>query len=416
MKRFLLVSVIFLSAAVLFAGGSKESTRTSTDGATGTTSITLWTYWDQIPAYETWYAQLAAFQKENPSIALRPQFVSYNQMKDKLTVAAMSSSMPDLMQMDYAWIMSFAKMGALADITDRFASSSVLDKSKYFEAPIKMSSLSNRLYAIPQDANNTAMYYNKDLFAKADLGGPPKNWTELADYAQKLSGGQTYGYCLSLNDPTIAVYEFMPYVWAAGGDFDRLNSPGTIAALTLFKGMVDNGSMSPEVVSMDHDATAQQFMQQRAAMYQEGPWRLIPLEQNATFKWGVAPIVSGPNGQATSLGGEGIGIGAKANVAAAWKFIEFTQAPQRSLALDVGIKGLPIQQGLAEKSELFKNGALSVFAGQMPYTHPMGPNLEMPKVAQAVMTMIQSVIIGKASPKNAAARAAEEVAPYFSAM
>jgi multiple sugar transport system substrate-binding protein len=177
--------------------------------------------------------------------------------------------------------------------------------------------------------------------------------------------------------------------------------------------MVENGSMSPEVVNMDHDATAQQFMQSRAAMYQEGPWRLSGIEGNVSFAWDVAPLPAGPARQATSLGGEGLAIKAGKSEAAAWKFIEFTQAPDRALELAVGTRGLPVREDFLNASELFKTGKLSVFAKQMPFACARGPHPEMPKIEQAIMTMIHSVIIGTATPEAAAAAAAKDVAQYY---
>jgi ABC-type glycerol-3-phosphate transport system substrate-binding protein len=208
MKRLFTVSMFFFVLALLFASGGKEG---------GGGSIKVWTYWDEIPAYQTWYDHIGAFKKANPGIELQVQFVSYNQMKDQLTVASMSGSLPDVMQMDYSWIISFANMGGLADVTDRFASSKSLDKKRYFKGPLDMCTVKGHMFAIPQDANNTALYYNKDMLAKAGLSNPPGTWAQLAEYAKKMSGGQIYGYCLSLNDPSIAVYEFMPYVWGGGG-------------------------------------------------------------------------------------------------------------------------------------------------------------------------------------------------------
>ncbi len=404
-KGFFLIMMVFTIGAV-FAIGAK--------GAEKPRTLHVWTYWDDLPRSKIWYGHMADFEKANPSVKLEKQYVAYNNMKEQVTVAALSGSMPDVIQMDAAWVASVSTMGVLAELNSRFEKSSVLDNKLYFKGPMDVCTWKGKLYAIPQSANNPALYYNKDMFAKAGIKNPPTNWAEFVDAATKVAAAnKTYGYCISLNDPSIAVYEFMPYVWAGGGNFDSLGSKGTIDTLKMFKQLVNNGAMSPEVVTWSHTDTAEQFMQGRCGMYQEGPWRIPEIEKKGKFKWGVVPIPAGPAGQATSLGGESLSIGKGPNEDTAWKFVEFTQAPQRALELAVGDKRLPVRSDFLDANDLYRSGPMAVFAQQMKVARARGPHPELPKIEQIVMTMVHSVVTGQATPEAAAAEAAKAIAGYY---
>ena len=61
------------------------------------------------------------------------------------------------------------------------------------------STINGKVYALPVAASARAMYFNKDLLAKAGIQNPPDTWDQLVDDAKKikaLGSGDTYGFAL----------------------------------------------------------------------------------------------------------------------------------------------------------------------------------------------------------------------------
>jgi len=65
-----------------------------------------------------------------------------------------------------------------------------------------------------------AFFYNKDLFARAGLAGPPPNWDEFLQAARKIQalGDGVIGYALPLG-PEEAQAEWAIWMWNNGGDW-----------------------------------------------------------------------------------------------------------------------------------------------------------------------------------------------------
>lgn len=423
MKRIaVIMGLLVLIAGVGWSSGSGEvddasGQSGSGDGAGGeTVQLELWTYWDDVERQAAWYEILDDFRAENPNVALDVRFVPSQQMVQQISVAYAGESLPDVIQMDNPWVASFAEMGVLADITDEIENSIALDK--YYDGPAGSSRLDGRLYGLPLTSNNICLFYNEEKLAAAGYDGPPTDWNELLEYAEALTTDDTYGLAISLPTPNTTAFQFLPYVWMAGSDIDSLDSSGTIQALELIETLIESGWMSKEVLNWSQGDTANQFIQGRAAMYVEGPWRLSTLESDAEFDWGVAKLPEGPVTFSSVLGGENITMTTEAEKDAAvrdaaWRLIEFTQRAENVLKLNLGKKTIPPRQDLAQTHEFYTEGPIAVFADMAEYARPRGPHPDWPKFAEAVNTMVQSVVAGEAEPEEAAETAAAEVEQYL---
>jgi multiple sugar transport system substrate-binding protein len=418
MKRIAVVIMIaVLIAGTAWSSGTSESAGPADGKETSQKAqLELWTYWDDVERQAAWYEILDGFREENPNVELTVRFVPSQQMVQQISVAYAGDSLPDVIQMDNPWVASFAQMGVLADITDRIEES--IDLSKYYNGPANSSRLNGQLYGLPLTSNNICLYYNKEKLAAAGYEEPPKDWDEYLEYAKKLTSEDSYGLAISLPTPNTTAFQFLPYVWMAGSDIDSLDSSGTIQALELVEELVESGAMSKEVLTWSQGDTANQFIQQRAAMYVEGPWRLSTLENETEFDWGVAKLPEGPETFSSVLGGENITMttaaqGDAATAEAAWRLLEFTQREENVLKLNLGKKTIPPRQDIAESHEFYTEGPISVFADMAQYARPRGPHPEWPKFAEAINKMVQSVVVGESEPAEAAETAAEEVARYL---
>lgn len=421
MKRIaVIMGLVVLIAGVGWSSGSSEaedaSQQTGDAASGGTVELELWTYWDDVDRQAAWYEILDDFREENPNIALDVRFVPSQQMVQQISVAYAGESLPDVIQMDNPWVASFAEMGVLTDITEEVSASINLDN--YYDGPAGSSRLGGQLYGLPLTSNNICLFYNKEKLAEAGYDGPPTDWDELREYAEALTTDDTYGLAISLPTPNTTAFQFLPYVWMAGEDIDSLDSDGTVQALELIETLVENGWMSKEVLNWSQGDTANQFIQGRAAMYVEGPWRLSTLESDAEFDWDVAKLPEGPVTFSSVLGGENITMTTAADRDpavrdAAWRLMEFTQREENVLKLNLGKKTIPPRQDLAESHEFYTQGPIAVFADMAKYARPRGPHPDWPKFAEAINIMVQSVVAGEAKPEEAAETAADEVEQYL---
>ena len=103
------------------------------------------------------------------------------------------------------------------------------------------------IYALPYSGNVILFFYNKALFEKYDVTEVPGDWAAVLEIAKKVSEGGEIGYVIrgTQGDPIVA--DFLPVLWAFGGNvFDEdfnvtIDSEEAKAALTLYMALLENG-------------------------------------------------------------------------------------------------------------------------------------------------------------------------------
>jgi hypothetical protein len=200
-----------------------------------------------------------------------------------------------------------------------------LNADGYAPGPVSAATYDGQLYGLQPGANTLAIFYNKDVLAKAGVQ-PPKTWAELKTAAKKLTSGS------SMASPSTP-----PLTTRAPGSSCRrcgptvatrptCKSPQVAEALQLWKDLVDDGSVSKSVVNWKQADVNDQFIAGKAAMMLNGPWQ-IPALQKAKADFGVAPFpINTPDQTSIApLGGEAWTVtetGNKANMAKAAELVK----------------------------------------------------------------------------------------------
>ena len=74
------------------------------------------------------------------------------------------------------------------------------------------------MYALPYVGNSQLFFYRRDLFEKYKLA-PPDKWDQVLAAAKKIGAGEKmYGYVMRAAPGNAVVADFMPLLWAFGGD------------------------------------------------------------------------------------------------------------------------------------------------------------------------------------------------------
>ena len=191
----------------------------------------------------------------------------------KVLQQASSKTLPDVLMLDNPDIQQIAEAGALAPLGD-FG----INADGYAPGPVSAATYDGQLYGLQPGANTLAIFYNKDVLAKAGVQ-PPKTWAELKATAKKLTSGKQYGFAFNATADYEGAWQFLPPMWTNGGDETDLKSPQVAEALQLWKDLVDDGSVSKSVVNWKQSDVNDQFIAGKAAMMLNGPWQIPALTE-----------------------------------------------------------------------------------------------------------------------------------------
>jgi len=218
---------------------------------------------------------------------------------------------------------------------DDLIAKSGFDIEPYYDELLKIFKYKDVIYGFPRDNDTTILYYNKDLFDAAGVDYPDGTWTwtEFLDAAQKLTvrderGRITqYGVVLESN-------KYFNFIHQNGADIfdDNLNptrftldDPKAIEALQFMGDLINKYEVAPSFAQMLQLGNSTELFQTgRVAMAMTNAAR-IPTFQQASFRWGVAPLPAGPTGiRANSMSGAGYVISANTkHPEEAWTFLQF---------------------------------------------------------------------------------------------
>ncbi len=195
------------------AGGSASSSSEAVD------SLTVLDYYTDEPGKSNIDAQL---QKCGTSIGVAKvdhQSVPGPTLIQKVLQQASSKTLPDVLMLDNPDIQQIAETGALVPLGD-FG----LNADGYAPGPVSAATYDGQLYGLQPGANTLAIFYNKDVLAKAGVQ-PPKTWAELKATAKKLTSGKQYGFAFNATADYEGAWQFLPPMWTNGGDETDLKSP-----------------------------------------------------------------------------------------------------------------------------------------------------------------------------------------------
>jgi multiple sugar transport system substrate-binding protein len=124
--------------------------------------------------------------------------------------------------------------------------------------------------ALPYVGNSQLFFYRKDLFEKYALN-PPKTWDDVLAAAKKIGEGEKmFGYVMRAAAGNAVVADFMPLLWAFGGDvLDSSGKPvcDSPAAIDALKFMLQLGKYSPPgYAGFNADEVSAHLLQSSAVM------------------------------------------------------------------------------------------------------------------------------------------------------
>ncbi len=328
--------LLLASSGGLLAGGCLPSRRNA--DARTTLRYMAWGNPEQL-ALERALAD--TFEAQNPDVRVHLFLVPGSAYQDKLQLMLASRTAPDVCRVDHYLFPALVKKDYFlcldpyisqepADFLDDFTPIA-LDECKY----------KNKIYAMNVLFGGIQLYYNKNLFSEANSINPMQqfktgnwNWDDFTRSAVALT--KKDGERIAQFGTTFPPFPmFMSVIWNRGGDFfDKNRERFTLASdPNAVQGIQDLADLRWKYhcapTPADAALSAFTFESGKIAMHWGWSGETPRFRKNIKkFDWDIAPVPSGPAGNATVVKGNQLIVYKESkNPDSAWKFVKFMTGP-----------------------------------------------------------------------------------------
>jgi len=267
--------------------------------------------------------------------------------KKKLTTLLQSSDRPNII---YSWgggvLREQVRAGVIEELSSSMAGSW---RERFSPAAIQAYTLNGKVYGVPMQVSQVGFFYNRDLFAKADLDAAAiRTWDDLLAAVKKLkaagvtpiiAGGADkwplhfYWTHLAIRNGGKAAFEA-----ALHGEGEGFAAATFVKAGEQFRQLVDLEPFQPGFLGATFPQSSGQFGDGKGAMVLQGNFMLNSMRANSADKKGLAddklgwfafPTTTAGKGDASdTLGGLNGWLVTKGSPKQAVDFLEYFSRPE----------------------------------------------------------------------------------------
>lgn len=378
------------------------------------------------------------------AVDFRVERVPFDGFLSKIITAAIARRTPDIARVDIGHLarLAYGKVIAPLDHPENLSlwgkTDPALALKKHLDRLIPVAGSANRvllrartpdqndtnfLYGISDQVTNIALYYNKDLFARAGLDPerPPRTWEEFLSFGKKLTnpGEGRYGF-----GSNISLWWVLPYLYSRRTDVLNegytkclLREESAVNAITFLQDLrrkhkVEGGAWKSGAINPD-----QGFVNGRYAMIFSGPWNLKSF-QGVNFGVGLLPrfAVAGPrrSGQPlTNIGGTSMVIlrnTPPARKKIALDFLRFLTSYEAQKFWSSKLGQISVHRQVnQELARELAGSPKRVFLEQVKYARPRPQIPNYDRLESTVNPHIYAIMDGKTTVKSALAKACRKV-------
>ena len=283
------LSLIALASCVALTAAACSSSPAGT-ASNGKTVLTMWQQWGNSgPNIIALKQMIKEYEHLHPNVVINQTYIANNA---KILAAISGGNAPDLLDLGLSGpVGTWGAHGALMPLNS-FISSSHLNMSMYVPAALKAVTVGSTVYGLPFMDFNTALLYNKKLFANAGLNPnkPPTTVQQLYADAVRLTKVGANGRITQLgflpawpgaaNAQTCTLESLG---WAFGGQWVANNKPSAtnsanLAALTwedsFYKKFGAQQMAAFESSAGSYLTATDPFFTGKLAMTFDGPWNV----------------------------------------------------------------------------------------------------------------------------------------------
>lgn len=378
----LMGSMVLGLAACGNGGGEKQESGTESGGAsggTGKTVLNVINYHVGTDYAADYYAYLfEEFQKteEGKNVEFKfeeiPTTDAYNQ-KIKLLIS--SGDLPDIVFNGGNNITELAaKSGKVADLTPYFEEDPEW-KALFDETSLDFNTVDGKIYGVPVSKEISYIYYNKELFEKADVEVPEtgyETWDDFFAACDQLKEAGITPVGMDTADMGWLTNLWMSALIGTSGDAgnewmntmypDDFNTPEVVAAAETIQKMFQEYT-TDDAVGGKYDPMATHFFNGEIAMIPNGPWMIPDFSQTEKAPEGFYDkvgimLMPGRGMEMVPTPGDMVGASDEEKIKAAVAFLKFETSPENQIkALEMtGLQ--PVSNDLEIPGELTESDPL----------------------------------------------------------
>jgi len=364
-----------------------------------------------------------SWNQQHPDQKVSLQFNGGNDNALQKTVAGFTAgNFPDVSYQYGSSATQLVRQPKLVDLTDRVTAPSV-NWDDFYPSAREASTVDGKVVGVPALIDNLSLVYNKDLFVQAGVAPPTNDWTwqDFRDAAKKLTdaSAHTYGWAYVNDGSEDTVWRYLAMLWQAGGDL--LTADNTKPAFDSAAGkaalqQLEDMAVTDKSVYLDqgNGQYLNLFNSGKIAMLWTGPWDLSSI--NDDVKYGVT-YLPGYNGNHETISGPDVYMlfdHSSARADAAFDFVTWLTSAQQHLKFAIATGDLPLRQSETTlpgyQTFLKKFPAEKVFVSNLDNVKHIRPNVaSYAQVSTIIGTMVQSVLLGQATPDEALSSASSQV-------
>jgi multiple sugar transport system substrate-binding protein len=352
-RMTILLAVFLLSAFLLTTTGCNNKGK-KTDGKT----VEMWVMPNSLEPVGDLERLLKPFEEET-GLKVKITSVDWGAAWSKITTAATSGDVPDVVQLGSTWVSAITGMGALQELSKEQIAE-LGGRKTFVPVAWKTTGIENsgKTTAIPWIVDARALYYRKDVLKKAGVSPSALNtWSSFKKTIKKI-----YDADVVIDDSPVAplgisgkndwnvIHSLAPWIWMAGGDFlapDRktcvLDSDEVFKGISFYISLVREGYVPIEYLELNTAQVSGNFNDGACGMYFDGPYEVKTLTRPAaeggaagsltSRNFAVTDYPKGPKGRYTFVGGSNLAIFKHAkNKAGAFKVIKYLTSKKAQVA------------------------------------------------------------------------------------
>ncbi len=274
MKRYTGFTAVLLLCIAIF---------TSCMPRTGNSSCTLrFSWWGGDDRHEATLKAIELFETKYPDINIEPEYGGWDGWTEKVTAQLTGNTAPDIMQVNYDWLLRFSKDGTgfynLEELND------TINLDNFSDEILDYGRQNGILNAVPISMTGRSLFFNKTTFD--EIGTEiPKSWDDLINLGKVFEKNKSYPLDLDIQSGYTAWYLSVVYGQQKFGK-EFISQDGTLNFT------VDEIAQSLEFYKMLEDNSVVRTVRQRVnddgndALYQSSVF--IDGSVAGVLEWGSA--------------------------------------------------------------------------------------------------------------------------------
>ncbi len=347
---------------------------------------------------------IKTFEAENPGITVKQVTFPYADYQTRLIAARAAGRSPEVMQLFYGWLDTFISGRLVQPLSPTAFKADEIEKE--FFPIVSAMKRDGKYYGLPTAVRSMALFYNKDMFAKAGLDPekPPRTIEELVAAGKamtKLDNAGNFtqvGMALDIARQDhnwwreILVRQYGGESYSPDGSKVAYNTEAGRKSLQFYVDLQKVHKIGREGF-MDEGQAA--FRAGLAGMVVDGTFRIASYKTIKNFTWGVVelPTVNGNKANFGSYFANAISAGATGEkLAAAEKFLAFASSPKAMAIWLEKVGELPARRAVALTDANVNDPIYGPFIRALDYssTPPMTDELAQRQVS---IDLINTVLL-----------------------